>query len=212
MAAKISKPRYVDGQVLGASAYKGPWLNTWGLSLLAMSLKWAAPAARVIAHNAADAVVASTGTWHFVNGAFTAADKGGTFTVAGASNSGNNGAKIILTVVDGTHVTTATTSLVDETFGGGVTVSLQDLDAKGTFGLEVSDDGEQAGSNPVAPTLHVGAIAKTVTFSASPNADASAGIMSTADFGHHWARLTYTPDATTPGAGLLYAAATGKGF
>lgn len=94
--------------------------------------------ARSITHNAADSVVAGTGTWHFVNGAFTAGDVGGTVTVANAANGGNNGAKTILTVVDATHITTATTGLVDETFGSSVTASVVDLSLDATWGVETS--------------------------------------------------------------------------
>jgi hypothetical protein len=93
-----------------------------------------------ITRNAADSVVASTGTWHFVNGGFTAGDAGATMTIANASNSGNNGAKTILTVVDGTHVTTATTSLVNETFGPTVTATVADLPVQGTLTVGASND------------------------------------------------------------------------
>src|SRR5690348_334106 len=59
--------------------------------------------ARSVPHDAADAVVASTGTWHFVNGNFDQGDVGGTIAVANAANGGNNGTKTILTVPDSTH-------------------------------------------------------------------------------------------------------------
>lgn len=212
MNGSISKPDYLSGQTMDSTTVRGPWLKLRGFSLIGATAKWAASAARVIAHDATDAVVASTGTWHFANGNFTAADKGGVFTVAGASNSGNNGAKTILTVVDATHVTTATTSLVNETFGGGVTVSLQQANPKGTFGFEVSDDGELRNS-PAAPqpTLNTGNPALTVTFT-GPNTDASSSKCEITAFPHHWGRFTYTPDGTNPGGGVLNMAVTAKGY
>lgn len=93
-----------------------------------------------ITHNAADTVTASTGTWHFVNGNFTAQSVGATFTVAGASHAGNNGTFTILTYVSATNVTTATTGLVDETFGAGVTVSVNEASLVGTWKIEISND------------------------------------------------------------------------
>jgi hypothetical protein len=93
-----------------------------------------------ITHNAADTVTAISGTWHFVNGNFTAASVGATFTVAGASHSGNNGTFTILTYVSATNVTTATTGLVDETFGAGVTVSVNEASLVGTWKIEISND------------------------------------------------------------------------
>jgi hypothetical protein len=98
------------------------------------------PYVRTIVHNAADSVVASSGTWHFVNGNFTADDVGGSFTVTGASNSGNNGTFVILTRVSATNVTTATTGLVNETFGPGVAVSLSDDTLAGSWKIEISND------------------------------------------------------------------------
>lgn len=65
-----------------------------------------------------DSVVASTKTWTFANGAFSAADIGAYFTVAGASNGANNGTFTITEVVSSTAVKTAGTAaaLVNETF------------------------------------------------------------------------------------------------
>lgn len=62
---------------------------------------------RAVVVTAADAVVAGTRTWAFANGAFTAADVGGTITVAGAVNPSNNGVFAIASVTDGTHVVVA---------------------------------------------------------------------------------------------------------
>ncbi len=93
-----------------------------------------------IAHNAADTVTAGTGTWHFVNGNFTTLSVGATFTVTGASHSGNNGTFTILTYVSATNVTTATTGLVDETFGAGVAVTVTEPSLVGSWKIEISND------------------------------------------------------------------------
>jgi hypothetical protein len=108
---------------------------------------------RSVAHTAADAVVASTGNWRFDNGAFTAADVGGTITVANASHSGNNGTFTILTVPSATHVTTATTGLTDETFGVTVTMSITSAPLQASTEVEVTNDYTNAtlpslGQNP----------------------------------------------------------------
>lgn len=212
MAHKVAKPLYINGDSLNASAYTGPWMNTLGLSILGMTAKWTAAAPRSIARHSGDAVVAGTKTVTLANGAFTAADKGGTLTVAGTTGGTNDGAYTITTV---TNATTIVTSQAwgggDESFGVGVTFSLQQANPKGTFGFQVSDDGESPGSIPVAPTLKTGNPAYTITMT-GPNTDASTSKCEITDFPHHWGRLIYTPDGTNPGGGLLYVAFTGKGF
>lgn len=110
------------------------WVRGFGIVLVVEDY------VRSVTHNAADAVVASTGTWHFVNGAFDATDVGGTITVAHASNSGNNGTFTILTVPDATHVTTATTGLTDETFGSSVTLSVTAAPLQAQASVDVSND------------------------------------------------------------------------
>lgn len=76
--------------------------------------------ARAITHNAADAVVAATKTWHFVNAAFTAADVGKFLLVQGASHAGDVGAFTIASVLSATNVTTTEAPSDNETFGAGV--------------------------------------------------------------------------------------------
>lgn len=69
-----------------------------------------------------DAVVASTGVWTFAGYTFTG-KTGAKLVVSGAANAGNNGTFAITAV--GTHTaTTATTGLVDESFGPNVVVSV----------------------------------------------------------------------------------------
>lgn len=82
---------------------------------------------RSVTHNAADAVVAATKVWHFVNGAFTGADVGRLFFVAGATAAGDNGVFTIASVTNSTDVVSVEAPGADETFGGGVTQSLYDL-------------------------------------------------------------------------------------
>lgn len=82
---------------------------------------WITSLDRSVAHNAADAVVAATKTWSFVNGAFVAGDVGKLLFVAGAADAGNNGIFKIATIVSATSVTTEEAPGADETFGGGVT-------------------------------------------------------------------------------------------
>lgn len=81
--------------------------------------------ARSIFASGSGSVVASTGVWQFDDGAFTSNDIGVEMTVAGATNAGNNGVFTITGVTDSTHVTTATTGLINETFARpAVTVGL----------------------------------------------------------------------------------------
>jgi hypothetical protein len=82
---------------------------------------WIASLDRAIAHNAADAVVAATKTWSFVNGAFTVADVGKLIFMAGAANAGNNGVFTVANVLSATQITTVEAPGADEAFGVGVT-------------------------------------------------------------------------------------------
>ncbi len=92
-----------------------------------------------------DSVVAASGTWVFANAAFTDADVGGSITVAGATNVGNNGTFEILTLVSGTSVTTAITGLTNETFeADDVTLSVESAALEATTEVEVSNDYVQA--------------------------------------------------------------------
>ncbi len=97
---------------------------------------------RAVTVEITDSVVAVSGTWVFANAAFTANDVGSDLVVDGATNAGNNGTFVILTVVNATTVTTATTGLVDETFDNGdVTLSVNAADAlAATTEVEVSND------------------------------------------------------------------------
>jgi hypothetical protein len=89
--------------------------------MLSTTRAWIVDLVRAVTHNAADAVVASTKTWSFVNGAFTSADVGKLIFVAGAATSGNNGVFTIDSIVSSTQITTVEAPAADETFGSGVT-------------------------------------------------------------------------------------------
>lgn len=89
---------------------------------------WISTLDRTPAHNAADAVVAATKTWSFVNGAFTAADIGKILFMAGCATAGNNGAWLIASVVNATDITTVEAPAGNETFGGGVTQKIYLID------------------------------------------------------------------------------------
>lgn len=171
-----------------------------------------ANATRSITVVAPDAVIAGSGTWRFGNGNFGPGDVGGTFTVGGASNGGNNGAKVILTVVDATHVTTATTGLVNETFNpAAVTVSLADLAVQATIKIEVSNNFSPPGGT--FPTLgqvpNVGKWADiTSQFSPSPAAITAAGnqFIQAYPLVAQRARITITPTAGASLISLYYCA------
>jgi hypothetical protein len=81
------------------------------------------PAIDIVTAPTADAVVASTGVWTFVNGHFTASMIGASLIVSGAANAGNNAA-FVITAVSPTTVTTATTGLVNESFTGAASASI----------------------------------------------------------------------------------------
>lgn len=170
--------------------------------------------ARLLTHDATDSVVASSGTWHFVNGEFTDADIGGTLTVANASNGGNNGAKVILTVVDATHVTTATTSLVNETFGVTVTASLLDLTLTAEWTVEASNNfvppnfpllNKKPNSGNWSPIAN-DAFSPAIEDVAAPSANGQ--FVQLAPFAGAFLRFILTPSA---GAALLTITYCGKG-
>lgn len=208
---RFSKPKYINDSDM-AAAITGPWLLIDTFDNIGFHSVWnTTGTARTITHAATDAVVASTGTWRRDNGAFTAADVGGSFTVAGATNSGNNGTFTILTVVDATHVTTATAGLVNETFGVGVTTSLTQGAPVGVFTYEVTGDGWTDKTNPQPNgQLAVIALSLPTTWSAyfpGGGSDAHKYKMSFNQLDDIWIRQVYTP---TSGGGKLRTGASGK--
>jgi hypothetical protein len=105
---------------------------------------WIADLNREVTHNAADAVVAATKTWSFVNGAFTSADVGRLLFMRGTGNAGNAGAFTIGSVVSGTQITTIEAPGANETFGGGVTQAVYGINREP--GRDVSADSVDATS------------------------------------------------------------------
>jgi hypothetical protein len=114
-----------------------PAPNT-GEVMLSTTRAWIASITQTISHKAADAVVAATKTWSFVNGVFTADDIGRILFIAGAATGGNNGAFIIGEIVSGTSVKTIEAPAGNETFGGGVTQKVYAIDREP--GRDISAD------------------------------------------------------------------------
>jgi hypothetical protein len=100
----------------------GPLTTSGGTIGQVVNDQTTAATARNIAHGA-DSVVAATKTFTIANGAFTAADVGGTFNVFGSAN-GNDGTYTIATVTSATVIVVVETVTADETFGSGVTFSV----------------------------------------------------------------------------------------
>lgn len=95
--------------------------------MLSTTRAWICDVDRAIAHNAADAVVAATKTWSFVNGAFVAGDVGKLLFMRGTAAAGDKGAFTIGEVVSSTQIKTVEAPGADETFGGGVTQSIYSI-------------------------------------------------------------------------------------
>jgi hypothetical protein len=204
-------PKYIEAADMGADV-NGPWWNCKHATIVTFVVSWASPAPRVIDVLGTDNVVAASGTWNIANGNFTAADVGASFTFAGAVNGGNNGTFEILTVTDNNTVTTANTGLVNETFPGTATMSLQQLDATGDFGAEGSNDGPiRTDTGAEEPSGDVGSVPITVTVDpGDPGEDEGVAEVKLAlPVGYGWVRLTY---AATTGGGILNAAAMAKAY
>lgn len=102
-------------------------------------------APRTVIVTGTDHVVAATRTWTFANAAFTAADVGGSITVAGATNAGNNGTFPIASVTSGTVVVTTGGTQVDETFSASVTLVVTKKTVAGVWTLQASNSYNDGG-------------------------------------------------------------------
>jgi hypothetical protein len=212
---RIFNPRYIADADMGAD-YEGPWLNIQGMTYIGFQPAWSAADPRVLVM-AAGNVVASTGTWNLPAGntPLTQADVGAVVTVAGAANSGNNGAKTILTVVDADTFTTATTSLVNETFGGGVSASLQQVLPTGTFKVQTSADARIGGPStqgPIELSDILGPVDVPMTLAdgepdPNPAADESSSKFRLSGIDDPYIRFVYD---WTSGGGKLNVGASGK--
>lgn len=164
---------------------------------------------RAVAVSVSDSVVAGTGVWHFTGGAFTANDVGGTITVAGATNPGNNGTFTILSSSDATHVTTATAGLVNETFSASVTLTVTGAALTGSWKFEVSNDYAAAnwgGQNATAGYWIdiTSSFYPTIVSVTAPYPAASGGqYAQLAPIGSRDVRVTFTP-ATKAGLVSVY--------
>lgn len=111
------------------------WVRGFGIVLVVEAYT------REVVVDAADSVVAATGVWTFANAAFTDADVGGSITVAGAANAGNDGTKTIVAVNSATEIETAITGLVDETFDpDDVTLTVEAGPLEASTSVDVSND------------------------------------------------------------------------
>lgn len=126
----VGRRYYLDGDFLIVT----PSTNAGGsyrLIYTPMTLPLALPTTpppHVVSLNTGD-VNAAAGLWTFPAASFNDSDIGATFTVAGATNSGNNGEKLITAIGNSTTVYTSPSGLTNETFGSGVTASIQPTDA-----------------------------------------------------------------------------------
>lgn len=155
-----------------------------------------------------DAVVASTGVWTFGNYTFTGL-VGAKLVVSGAANVGNNGT-FAITAVSGHTATTATTGLVNETFGPNVVVFITRSEAasvpQGTWTIQGSNDFVSNASGPTygqpVQTGHYTDISSLFSTGAAPLPAVAnvtdAGSMIAQPAGHfsirHF-RATFTPSA-----------------
>jgi hypothetical protein len=213
MSRPTHKPKYINDADM-ADTIEGDWLLIDQFDNIGFHLVWDDEGtSRSITHDADDAVVAGTGVWRFDNGAFTAADLGGTLTKALSTNAGNNGNFTILEVVDATHVRTATTGLVNETFGSDDTQSVQQSAPVGAFSVEVTQDGFDDRTNP-APNGHLEPIPLSLPedwadFYPGAAADDGKFKMSLNQLDDKWIRLVYEP---VSGGGKLRVGFGAKGL
>lgn len=170
---------------------------------------------RVVVVTAADAVVGATRVFTFANGAFTAADIGGTITVAGAVNPSNNGV-FTITAQTATTVTVALPAtnptyptyglgggaLVNETFTVAATLIVRGGPAAiltGTWAFQASNDWSSGpGYNQMATPGRWGAV-PTALIVPAPAAVAaySNQIIQIAPIYARAVKVLFTPTANT---------------
>ena len=160
---------------------------------------------------ATDAVVASTHTWTFANGAFTAADVGGTITVAGATNVANNGTFTITSVTNATTIVTSG-SQTNETFTAGgptVTLSVSSAALTGSFTVDESLDYSDGGLNKIATAGNWADITGLLLPTTGAVALGSSAIYRELHlFAGHAIRVTFTPTAGAGAVSALFFAKT----
>lgn len=109
---------------MGAPTVIGPLSTSAGTLGQVVNDQSAGQGNRIIAWLTGDAVVASTKTFTIGNGAFTAADVGAPFVVAGSAQ-GNDGTYHIATVTNTTTVVVEETVTANETFPSTINYSIQ---------------------------------------------------------------------------------------
>lgn len=168
-----------------------------------------------------DAVVASTGVWTFGNYTFTGM-VGNFLVVSGAANSGNNGV-FAITVVSGHTATTATTGLINETFGAGVSVLVlrADLTPSGLWTIQGSNDFTGAGASRYGQIANLGHWSDITSLFSTPATIAPVVAPTGTQFGSHQIvqvpnhlsvrhyRATFTPSS---GAGTARVVRFGKSW
>lgn len=159
-----------------------------------------------------------TSTWTFANGAFTAGMVGGTITVSGATEAGNNDTFEITAVNSATEIETTDGSPVDETFTTAVNVivTVDGDPIQATFTVEVSDNFVRAslpGLNQIPYAGDWGVVTSKFANSGSPFFPAIAAI--TADGAPYYqmtplvgrfVRWVITPTDGTGNLSFLYSA------
>ena len=192
-----------------AATFQGPWIDITGVDNLSFQAKWAI-ATRSIDVLGTDTVVAATKTWHFANGAFTAADVGATFVIAGSVS--NNGSFVVASVTNATTIVSVGAPGGNETFPGSATMTITDVGPTGTFAVQGSNDGpgpENVDTRLIQPSGTLGASTIVTVSSGNPAATASSLIIPITGRAENWARLAYT---RASGTGLLDVGFMGKGI
>lgn len=163
---------------------------------------------RAITVTVADSVVASSHTWHFANGNFTANDVGAALTVSGAAQANNNATVTIASVTNATTIVTGGTQ-TNETFSNGTTLaSVADIALAGAWTFQADNQFEvatdynsipNAGSWPDCTGLFTTVAAITTT---------SDKYAQCANFAARAVRATFTP---TSGTGAVFIIVFAKG-
>lgn len=205
--ARVKKPKYIVDADMGAT-FEGPWLNVEGLDDLSFQVKWALNE-RTIVVTDTDEVVAATKTWTFANGAFTAADVGATFVLAGSAS--NDGTYTIASVTNPTTIVSVEAPVGDETFAGTETLTLTQEGPTGVLSVDGSNDGPlmDVDTRIEDPSGVVGDAPIVTVSSGNPAATASSLIIPLTKRAEVWARLVYT---RTSGQGTLNCGFAGKGI
>jgi hypothetical protein len=182
-------------------------LSTLDMDNVSFQLK-TANVTRTITIDPADHVVASSHTWTFANGAFTAADVGGTLTVAGATNSNNNATVTISSVTNSTTIVTTGTQ-TNETFSNGTTTaSVTDVPLAGAWTFQADNMYETDTGNNSIPNAGTWPDCTGLFTTVAAITTTSDKYAQCANFAGRAVRATFTP---TSGHGTVSIIAFAKG-